>query len=238
MKKANVLARHYDRLTPEERFRLIVAAGARGDKAEQERLVRAGQRLTLSVQDHAPYAHAFNELAWLVFMELLEEAAHYVDLFARAGGIGVGLGANEEKDEGEVEEGKVNSTEEAASEAKADAESTEHEAGEWAFYERYLDQALAAGFLLRTKAEGWKRFCERLTVPPFVFWEGLPGFERLQHALQLSAKAAFVPEGFLRWLNGIRPAGEPEQVQVPLTAEGVATAMEEAFRERVQWWGG
>ncbi len=186
MRKANVLARHYDHLTPEERFRLIVAAGARGDKAEQERLVRAGRRLTFSMQDHAPYAHAFHELALMVFSELLEEAAHYVDLFARADSAGDVLDADEEEDGDEAEEGAPNSAEKAAS----DAHSAEHEAGEWTLYERYLDQALAVGFLLRTKAEGWKRFCERLTVPPLVFWEGLPGFERLLHALQLSVKSA------------------------------------------------
>jgi hypothetical protein len=236
--KADVLARHYYSLTPEERFRLIVAAGARGDKAEQDRLVRAGQRLTLSVQDHVPYAHAFHESAWLIFIELLEEVAQYLELFARADGAGDVLDAEEEKDGGEAEEGEANTTEEVASEAKAHAESAEHETDEWTLYERYLDLALAAGFLLRTKAEGWKLFCERLTIPPFAFWEGLPGFERLQHALQLSAKAAFVPEGFLRWLNRIRPAGEPELVHVPLTAEGVAVAMEEVFLERVRWWGG
>ena len=33
------LRRHYDRLTPEERFRLDVSALARGDTAESERLV-------------------------------------------------------------------------------------------------------------------------------------------------------------------------------------------------------
>jgi hypothetical protein len=82
--KADVLARHYRLLTPEERFRLMLAAGARGDKAEQDRLVRAGQRITLSVQDHAPYAHAFEELARMIYLELLEEAAQYFDHFARA----------------------------------------------------------------------------------------------------------------------------------------------------------
>ena len=38
--KANALARHYGNLTAEERFRLILAAGARGDKAEEDRLVQ------------------------------------------------------------------------------------------------------------------------------------------------------------------------------------------------------
>jgi hypothetical protein len=98
--------------------------------------------------------------------------------------------------------------------------------------------ALAASFALRTKADGWKLFCARMAVPPFALWEGLPGFDRLQRALKLSENAAFVPEGFLRWLNAIRPAGEAERAEVPLTVEGVVTATEELFRQRIQWWGG
>jgi hypothetical protein len=112
------------------------------------------------------------------------------------------------------------------------------DAGEPPAWQRYLDLALAAGFMLRTKAGGWKLFCERMTVPPFAVWEGLPGLDRLQRALQLAEKTAFGNEGFLRWLNAIRPAGEPERAEVPLTVEGMAAAAEELFRQSVQWWGG
>jgi hypothetical protein len=47
----NVLRRHYDRLTPEERFRLDVLAMARGDAAESERLVGSCPRLTYTMND-------------------------------------------------------------------------------------------------------------------------------------------------------------------------------------------
>jgi hypothetical protein len=73
-----------------------------------------------------------------------------------------------------------------------------------------------------------------MTVPPFALWEGLPGFERLQRALSLSEKAAFEAEGFLRWLNVIRPAGAPKRLKVPLTAEELADETEELFRQRVE----
>jgi hypothetical protein len=232
------LARHYDRLSAEERFRLILAAGARGDKIEQQRLVSSGQRITLSVQDHAPYAQAFDELSRLIFIELLEEAAHYCELFACVGEVHDDLGDEEEDEESDVEEGKAATSAEEASDARADAESTRDDEGDLPLWQGYLDMALAAGFVLRTKADGWKLFCKRMTVPPFALWEGLPGFDRLQHALHLAEKAAFVPEGFLRWLNTIRPAEEPERVEVPLTVEEMAAATEEVFRQRVEWWGG
>jgi hypothetical protein len=92
--------------------------------------------------------------------------------------------------------------------------------------------------MLRTKADGWKRFCERLDIPPFLLWEGLPGFDRLRRALALAERAAFEPEGMLRWLNAIRPAGEPELANVPVTAATVAAATEELFQKYVAWWGG
>jgi hypothetical protein len=224
---ATALAKNYGSLTPEERFRLILAAGARGDDAERERLVKAGGRITLSMQDHAPYAHAFNELARLVFIELLEEAGRYLDAFARSDDTRDLHGKNNE------EEGSGD-----AADVEPDTPGVADEARARPAWQRALDLALAAGFVLRTKAEGWKLFCERLSVPPFVLWQQLPGFDRLQRALTLAERAAFAPEGFVRWLNRIRPAGEPERTEVPLTVEGMADATGELFQARVEWWSG
>jgi hypothetical protein len=49
----NRLHRHYDRLTPEERFRLDVLAMARGDAAESERLVGSCPKLTYRMNERA-----------------------------------------------------------------------------------------------------------------------------------------------------------------------------------------
>ena len=213
----NRAAKHYGSLTPEERFRLILAASGRGDEAERERLRLAGGQITLSVSDHCPHAHAFDELALQAYLELLEVAARYTDALARAAGPGC------RDEDGEAEE------------AQSPAEGGR---GARPVSEEALDQVLAWGFWLRTMADGGKLFCERLSVPPFLLWEGLPGFGRLRRALAAAEKAAFVPEGYLRWWNAVRPAGEPEQTEVPLTVEGVADATAQAFRCCVEWWGG
>jgi hypothetical protein len=92
--------------------------------------------------------------------------------------------------------------------------------------------------ILKTKVDGWKLFCQRMTIPPFTFWEGLPGFARLKRALARAEEAAFVPEGFLRWLNDVRPAGQPELSDVALTVEGVADAVEKRYRESISRKGG
>jgi hypothetical protein len=228
---ANAVAKlHYGSLTPEERFRLILAAGARGDEAEQSRLVNAGGRITLSMQDHAPYAHAFDELALLVFIELLDAAAFYLDAFQWA------------DDVSDIFEGDDIDAEDDGSEAEPDPStakgSVEDEDGEASAWQRTFDVGLAAGFMLRAKADGWKRYCEGLNIPPFLLWKELPGFDRLQRALALTEQAAFVPEGFLRWLNCVRPTVERELTEVPFTAEGIADATAKMYQARVEWWGG
>lgn len=190
------LTKSYRHLSPEERFRLILAASERGDESEKERLVASGGRITLSVPDHSPFACAFDELSRLTFLELLEDATRYMDAFERA-------------------------------------ETTEEDCDT-----KKLDLALAAGYVLRTKADGWKLFCERLNVPPFLLWQDLPGHSRLHCLLGLSEKAAFTAEGFLRYINDGRPQGASARTTVSLTTKTIADETEALFRHRVQWWGG
>lgn len=49
----NGLKLHYDKLTPEERFRLDVLAMARGDKQDSERLVSSCPKFTYTITDNA-----------------------------------------------------------------------------------------------------------------------------------------------------------------------------------------
>jgi hypothetical protein len=213
---AKSLARHYDSLTAEERFSLIMAAGARGDEAEQERLVNAGKRITLSMPDHSPYGHAFNELVLLIFIELQDLAASYEEAFVRW------AEAQDIDDEDE-----------------ADLDSPEDDQAEQPTGDMWRDTALATGFVLKEKVNGWKLFCERMSIPPVRLWECLPGLDRLQRALRLADELAYLPEGMVRWLNRIRPEGAPEvTLEGILSAEKAADKLEELYHDRVEWWGG
>jgi hypothetical protein len=225
--KADALPKYYGGLAPEERFRLILAASGRGDQAERDRLVRAGRRVTLALQDHAPYAQAFGELALLTFIELLDEAARF---HAALDEVCAFDDTEEQVDRG-GRRGDGAGGPPAAAVPK-------HAAGDPPGWERYLELAYAAGYVLRAKAGGWKLFCERLAVPPFLLWEVLPGLDRLRCALELAEEGAFSPDDFLRWLNGVRPAGAPELTAVPLSAERLAEQTQESFRTRAKWWGG
>jgi hypothetical protein len=107
-------------LTPQERFQLILAAGARGDEAEQARLANAGGRVRLSLQDHAPYALAFGELNLISFIDLLENAADYLDAIHQADDaemIGGGEPAEEREDGGAGDTGTEDAGEAAAERA-------------------------------------------------------------------------------------------------------------------------
>ena len=69
------LSRHYGSLKPDERFRLILAASGRHDDVEQQKLISSGRRIEHSVQDHSPYAHAFDEICKIAYLGLLEAVA-------------------------------------------------------------------------------------------------------------------------------------------------------------------
>jgi hypothetical protein len=220
---ASAVAKNNPSLTPEERFYLILAATGRGDDAEQARLANAGKKITLSGPDYWPYASAFHEVSMTAFCELLAEVLNYSDAWQHADTLAA--------EAVEEEEPEVDPGENAGAGPPANGRDRSP-------LEQAEQLGLAFGYTLRTKAHGWSLFCKRLNIPPHLLWEPLPGFDRLRRALALAEKLAFVPEGFLRWLNTIRPAGAPELAEVPLTVERAADGLERLFRERAAWWGG
>lgn len=201
---AAAVARNYSALTPEERFRLIVAANDRGDEAESSRLCRAAEKLHLSTPDHTPWSHAFEEMATLVFIELLEEVSRHQEAFQRWSN---------------------------ADEFDAPPQVS-----------RMLDLYKVQGFVLQVKIDGWKLFCERMSLPAFTIWEHYPGIERLKSAAKMVENnqewsAAFTPEELLGWLHKVRPEGASESSK-PITPELFADELDSTFRTRVKWWGG
>jgi hypothetical protein len=151
------LARNYAVLTPEERFRLIVAAGGRGDDAEQSRLCQAGKSISLRMPDYSPWSHAFEELTMVVLLELLDDVARHHEAFERWCDACHG-------DEGESKGG----------------------GSQDAMIGRMWDLYRVQGFILKSKIAGWKLFCRGLSLPPFTPWQCLPGFARLEHAMDCS----------------------------------------------------
>jgi hypothetical protein len=77
------LARHYDQLTPHERLPLIIAASARGDEVEAERLARSAPRRTFALPDYHGLADALRLLA----LAHTAEQLHHACLFRQVEGL-------------------------------------------------------------------------------------------------------------------------------------------------------
>jgi hypothetical protein len=154
-----------------------------------------------------------------------EEAARYFDAFSLADEVA----PSDEADGGTEEE---TAEPEEADAAEADEEKHADPKPTWLCG---LDAALACGYSLKTRAAGWRLFCERLSLPPFICMKHQPGFDRLQRALERAKRAAFVPEGMLRWVNDKRPKDRPALAKVVLAAEGLADAFEKFHHERARF---
>jgi hypothetical protein len=74
---ANGLARQYDKLTPWERLPLLVAAGARGDEAESDRLARSAPRECFRLPDYHGQGEGLLLVSLFHLVELLRLTALY-----------------------------------------------------------------------------------------------------------------------------------------------------------------
>jgi hypothetical protein len=71
--KKNGLGKFYDRLTPKERFKLVVEAEIRGDQKEFRQLIQSAPRYTHEQVDPA-YTNLLKvskELTWTICLDLL-----------------------------------------------------------------------------------------------------------------------------------------------------------------------
>jgi hypothetical protein len=71
------LARHYEVLTPWERLPLIVAASARADEVEKDRLARSAPKNGFRVPDYWGLAEGLDDLVKLYVLKQLDLAALY-----------------------------------------------------------------------------------------------------------------------------------------------------------------
>jgi hypothetical protein len=200
----------YGRLTSAERFALTVAAVCRGDSNETARLHGAGPRIKFSGPDTTPLVVAFNEVSLMCYIELQDAGTGYLEVLQKA--LGDEAWTSEEEAEGADADGPEPTEREARRRKPSPAE-------------KLLDAALFLGYMLKTNVQGWELFCKHKGIEPFVTWQELPGYLRLQHALESAEKAAFVPEGVLRYLNRRRPKDHPAWTTVPWNPERVAAEL-------------
>jgi hypothetical protein len=237
----NTLARHYENLTPEERFRLVLAADARGDKAQRARVAAASPTITRSGKDYVPFFQIFDLLSLGILLELLEAAADYRESLFGDSCAEDPVRENAGDEHAQANELEAKPEDDTAEEKTTEADAQEAAGGgsENATELPYSVITLVKGFVLKVKAAGWALFCERLTIPPFARWGSLPCLRRLLCALAHAERAAFTPEQMLAWLNASRPAGTPALTEMKaLTPEKVAKELETSFHELVRYRSG
>jgi len=222
------LANNYGMLTPEERFSLIMAAIGRGDEVDQERLTNASKRITFSSMDYSSYAHAFQELQFSTYDELLDDAAFYLECLA-------------ERDQQLRNSIEADKTKKTISRTKG--RTRERDDVEWPDWHRSGRMAYAVGFLFKAKLEGWSLFCKRINIWSPVLWDqaDLPGLDRIRRAFTLvHAGGAFTSAAEMaHWVNEVGSDEFLEHTEADvLTAEQVAADLDATFRDRVKWWGG
>ena len=81
---ANGLEKMYGKLAPLERLQLNIAAWARGDLRECDRLVQSAPRITRDFVDDWPLLMALNHVATVHLLKLVDLVAHYFQILGAA----------------------------------------------------------------------------------------------------------------------------------------------------------
>jgi hypothetical protein len=223
--KKNTTTHLYTRMTAEERFRLGMAAQARGDEAEQKRLRETAPQVRLFTPDYTPYSQAFILLGATTFCDALDTGSTYleelllVDSAARSA-------------EGPVKEG------DAAGRPPTSRAKRRREASARAYAEERACGALALGYIFKFKVESWKCFCESLSLPPFAVWSWFAGFDRLQRALRAMEHRPITDEWMLHYLNERRPRGQPPCTGMACSPVDGARELDREFRRQIAQFGG
>jgi hypothetical protein len=205
---SNNLNKLYDQLSARERLALLVAASARGDAVDRQRLQSSAPRLRLEAPHHYGLATALIEAADFHLLSLLELAASYWQWWGLWGW------------HGQSRQSKTVQVPGGAGEAvNASARDTEG----FRLYCMVRYQA----FLFLTHVEGWKQFCCELSIDPVMLLECLPGWDMVTRTEVQAREQAFTPEEAAMFLLSETPlAEEPaaEEFELPQvrTVEGLA----------------
>ena len=165
------LAKLYDQLTPHERVPLIMAAGARGDQAEQKHLTASAPKETYEVPNYYGLAKALKEAGYFHLLTLLELAANFWQWW----GLWMSYGLRETGETG-----------------------TKKSRGQNKFLQRLERRA---GGIVRYYAsrfvahvEGWKQFCSELQIDPEAQLNFMIGWETIRRTEESARNLAFTDE--------------------------------------------
>jgi hypothetical protein len=217
------LSMHYDQLTARERLPLIMAAAARGDAVEKQRLIASAPRLTLTVPHHFGLAQALNEAASGHLHILLVLAAEFWQAWGRCGWL-------------TLSEAMVRPRRRKTRKRRAKAEYS----ADVQLYCRMRYQA----YLFVTDVDGWKQFCNEWSVDPEALLNFMPGWDLIIETQAEARAQAFSHEDVVMHL--LNEAMGPDDAPLPegldltalVTVEGLAMQWHRILEEAEATEGG
>src|SRR5712692_2605299 len=173
----NHLAKLYDTLTARERVPLIIAAGARGDQAEQKRLSASAPKETFQVPDYYALAKALDKAADYHLLTLLDLAANFWQWW----GLWMTYGLRDPDTAGSKKGQRRKAKADQAEELRAEG------------IVRYYASRFVA------HVDGWKQFCSERHIDPEVQLHFLPGWDTITRTEGPARELAFTPEEAARF---------------------------------------
>jgi hypothetical protein len=166
------LAKLYHQLTPRERLPLIMAAGARGDRAEHKRLSASAPKEAYEVPNYFGLAKALKEAGYFHLLTLLDLAANFWQWW----GLWMSYGVRDPAEAG---------TKKSRCGQKKSLQRLERRAGGIVRY--YASRFVA-------HVEGWKQFCSELQIDPEAQLNFMIGWETIRRTEESARVLAFSDE--------------------------------------------
>ena len=219
--KTNHLAPLYKELTPGERLRLLMAAWARGDTAEQKNLSARALTRGFEVPDYYPLAKALGQAVHFHMLTLLDLAAHFwqwwglwkTDCLRSEADVGASVGRRQ----------------------PATMEPGEH--GQGHRIARYYASQVVA------HVDGWKHFCTDLQIDPELQLRAMIGWGMITQTESAARAMAFSPEEAALFvaMETVPVEGDDSVERGPApveTVEGLAQAWHVILEEFLDQEGG
>jgi hypothetical protein len=175
----NDLAKHYDQLTARERLPLILAASARADAVERQRLLDSAPRVRFEAPHHFRLADALFEAAHFHLITLLDLAATYWQWWGLWGWHCL-------RDETEKDNSGGRGKRAAAAARTKEA--------------RIYNLTRYHAFLFVTHVDGWKQFCAELSIDAAALRNDMPGWRTVTRTEGAARELAFARDDAMMFM--------------------------------------
>ena len=217
-------------LTPEERFRLILAAGGPGRRRGANATGCISETHPLSMPDYSPFCQAFAELAWHTFAELLDATGYYLERFWVSDSSLVEPAQDDAPSE--ARRGRLR--------VRRGTTLSVSRSGKAPALGAYAGTGLRSRLHSQNQGGRLEAILRGFEHPAVYAVPDHAGIRTVERALKLTDDGmSFKTEGMVRWMNTARRSGSPtETAKDIVSVESYRRECEACFRDRVRFWRG